>query len=104
MNEDKKLEEDRKNRKEINEIMEMINNGLNPEDLDEKSYKISQKCLKITKKRGGKYVAEIDSDAVKEVNKYNGMMASISNKEKNSKSCLKKIQIKRKNRRKFWKI
>ena len=96
LNEDKKLEEDRKNRKEINEIMEMINNGLNPEDLDEKSYKISQKCLKITKKRGGKYVAEIDSDAVKEVNKYNGMMALISNKKKNSKSCLKKYRLREK--------
>ena len=96
LNEEKKLEEDKKNRKEIYEIMEIINNGLNPEELDDKSYKKAQKYLIITKKRGGKYVAEINSDAVRDANKYNGMMALISDKEKTSKSCLEKYRLREK--------
>ena len=95
LNENKKIDEDQRLRKEVVELMETINNGVDPDELNELAKNKAYKYLKLKKKKGI-YVAEINSEAIKEANKYHGMMALVSNKEKISKECLEKYRLREK--------
>lgn len=92
-NEAKKMAMDREFRREIVELRDQINNGLDPEDLNKSGQAKVKKCLVIVRKKNGMISAELNDDGMDEYNRYHGFIALAASREKDTGRCLQKNRM-----------